>query len=70
MELHDVVGVKPVANPVLCLESDDGTVGDVDIAQLTEFHGVFAPLSDMEFFRQVSVHPEFGVICWPNRAGY
>jgi len=68
MILHDVVSVAPVANYVLRVEFDDGTVGDVDIAHLIEFRGVFAPLLDMDFFRQVTVHPEFGVVCWPNGA--
>lgn len=68
MLLHDVIGVKPVAEYLLRVEFDDGTVGDVDIARLIEFSGVFAPLLDMDFFRQVYVHPEFGVLCWPNGA--
>ena len=68
MILHDVVSVAPVANYVLRVEFDDGTVVDVDIAHLIEFRGVFAPLLDMDFFRRVTVHPEFGVVCWPNGA--
>jgi hypothetical protein len=28
--------------------------------------GVFAPLEDMVFFRQVKVDPEAGTIVWPN----
>ena len=28
--------------------------------------GVFAPLEDTEFFRQVRVDPEAGTLVWPN----
>ena len=29
-------------------------------------HGVFEPLHDLEFFRQVRVDPESCTPCWPN----
>jgi len=28
--------------------------------------GVFAPLEDLEYFRQVRVDPEIGTLVWPN----
>lgn len=33
-----------------------------------QFRRVFEPLRDPGYFRQVRVHPELFVICWPNGA--
>ena len=33
-----------------------------------KWDGVFAPLRDPAEFRKALVHPEFGVVCWPNGA--
>jgi hypothetical protein len=40
----------------------------VDIAKLVPFDGVFEPLNDPSFFRQVTVNPDVGTIVWPNGA--
>ena len=32
--------------------------------------GVFAPLEDSEFFRQVRVDPEIGTLVWPNEVDF
>jgi hypothetical protein len=68
MELHDVTKAIPLSGYILELAFDDGTTGTVDIAQIVRFEGVFAPLRDGNYFRQAFVHPEFGVVCWPNGA--
>lgn len=68
MELHDVTKVTPLSGYALELTFDDGRSGTVDLSQFIHFDGVFAPLRDPEYFRQVYVHPEFGVVCWPNGA--
>lgn len=68
MELHDVVSATPGEGYSLYLRFDDGSSGIVDIAELVTFQGIFAPLRDPAFFRQAIVHPEFGVVCWPNGA--
>ena len=47
----------------------DGTEGDVDLGD--ELYGeVFEPLQDVEFFRNLSVHPEFHTLCWNNGADF
>ncbi|MEW6359356.1 MAG: DUF2442 domain-containing protein [Planctomycetota bacterium] len=47
----------------------DGTEGDVDLSD--ELYGeIFEPLKDQTFFSQVSVHPEFHTIFWPNGADF
>lgn len=52
----------------LYLTFEDGIQGIVDIAQLTEFTGVFEPLADSAYFAQVAVNPDLGTIYWPNGA--
>ncbi len=48
---------------------DDGTEGEVDLRD--ELHGeVFEPLKDLRVFAQVSVHPDFHTLCWPNGADF
>lgn len=45
----------------------DGTEGNVDLGD--ELHGeIFEPLKDQALFGQVSVHPEFHTLSWPNGA--
>lgn len=42
--------------------------GDLDLARLIEFRGVFEPLADPHEFAKVRVDPELGTIAWPNGA--
>ena len=45
----------------------DGTHGELDFrARIVGRGGVFKPLQDVEFFRQVSVDREAGTVVWPN----
>jgi hypothetical protein len=46
----------------------DGTSADVDLSYLTEYGGVFEPLRDPDYFRQLRADPEAGTIVWPNDA--
>lgn len=47
----------------------DGTEGDVDLGE--ELYGeIFEPLKDQTLFAQVSVHPEFHTLAWPNGADF
>jgi hypothetical protein len=66
--LKDIVEVKPLTEYRLYLRFEDGVSGEVDIAQLVSFTGVFAPLRDRDYFVQVQVNPDIGTICWPNEA--
>ena len=47
---------------------EDGTAADVDLSYLLEYGGVFEPLRDLAFFRQLRADPEAGTIVWPNDA--
>ena len=69
MFLIDVVDVKPLDEHKLELSFADGLKAVIDMKQVVRsFDGVFAPLEDPEFFRQVRVDPEIGTIVWPNGA--
>ena len=47
---------------------EDGTRADVDLSYLTAHGGVFAPLRDLAYFRQLRADREAGTIVWPNDA--
>jgi hypothetical protein len=45
----------------------DGLRREVDLQdRIAGRGGVFRPLADLDFFRQVQVEPEAGTIVWPN----
>ena len=51
------------------LTFSDGVRGVVDLTnRVVGRGGVFAPLENAEFFRQVVVDSELGTIVWPNGA--
>lgn len=50
------------------LEFDDGTKGVIDLEDKAKRGGVFEPLHDTRYFRQLRLDKELGTICWPNGA--
>ena len=64
----DVTEVRLLGDHRLYVRFEDGVGGEVDVAGLVEFEGVFAPLRDPARFAEVSVHPELRTVCWPNGA--
>lgn len=65
---HEVVQVAPLGGTRLLLTFSSGERRLVDVASIVTFDGVFAPLTDPEFFRLVTVNPELGTVAWPNGA--
>jgi hypothetical protein len=63
-----VTGVTVLDHYRLRLLFEDGTVGDVDLSHLGQRSGVFEPLKDAAYFRQVRVDLEGGTVVWPNGA--
>ena len=63
-----MTGVQPLDNYRLRLRFEDGIEGVVDLSSTLSFRGVFEPLRDPSFFRQVRVDPELGTVIWPNGA--
>ena len=66
--LKDVVEVRPTRDYRLRLRFEDGREGEIDVAAMIQFEGIFAPLKDHAEFLKVYVDPELGTICWPNGA--
>ena len=66
--LDDILEARPLGGYRLYLRYADGAAGELDLAPLLQFTGVFEPLRDPEFFAQVRVNPDIGTIVWPNGA--
>ncbi|MCE2486225.1 MAG: DUF2442 domain-containing protein [Desulfurellaceae bacterium] len=66
--LKDIVSAEPLTGYRLRLAFEDGAEGTVAVRQLIEFTGVFEPLRDEAYFRQLRVNAELGTIEWPNGA--
>ncbi|MBY4676819.1 DUF2442 domain-containing protein [Marinobacterium arenosum] len=64
--MRRVTSVKTKQDYTLALTFDDGTEGEVSIADRL-FGPMFEPLKDPRLFAQASVD-EFGAVCWPNDA--
>lgn len=47
---------------------EDGLAAEVDLSYLLSYGGVFEPLRDIAYFRQLRADSEAGTIVWPNDA--
>jgi len=50
------------------VQFEDGLRAEVDLSYLLSYGGVFEPLRDVDYFRQLRADPEAGTIVWPNDA--
>jgi len=66
--MHEIIKVEPLEKYQLRVTFDDGVEGVIDVADLTDLKGVFAPLRNPLKFREVRVHHELGTVYWPNGA--
>jgi hypothetical protein len=57
---------KPTEECKISLRWEDGLETEVDFSYLLEFDGVFLPLRDPDFFRQVRIHESGDTIEWPG----
>ncbi len=65
--MHLVENVTYVSDYKLLLSFDDGSVRLVDLAN--ELDGeIFAPLKDIDYFKEVRVNPDLATIVWDNGA--
>ena len=63
--------VRHLGDYRLELSFTDGTTGELDFKQrVVGRGGVFRPLEDMAFFKQVQVDREAGTIVWPNEVDF
>ncbi|HEX9712433.1 MAG TPA: DUF2442 domain-containing protein [Actinomycetota bacterium] len=64
---YEVLHVEQLGGYRLRLRFADGSIGDVDIAEiLGRFTGVFAPLADPSFFARVEADPDAATLVWPG----
>jgi hypothetical protein len=66
--LKDIVEVRSLGGHRLYLRFEDGVAGEIDVADLVTFDGVFAPLLDERCFAEVQVDRELGTIRWSGGA--
>ncbi len=66
-ELVHVTSVEVVGDHRLRLRFEDGAEGEIDLSSW-RWRGVFEPLADPSYFRQVTLDEELGTIVWPNGA--
>lgn len=67
LALIHVTGVAVVGDHRMRLTFEDGTQGDIDFSHWA-WRGVFEPLRDPAYFREVTLDDELGTIVWPNGA--
>ncbi|MCU0913539.1 MAG: DUF2442 domain-containing protein [Planctomycetes bacterium] len=65
-DLNAVTAIRYTQGYRHCIVLDDGTSGEVDLTEYLDRGPVFAPLRDLEFFKQARI--EGGTIAWPNGA--
>lgn len=62
-----VTAVRHLGDFRLELTFSDDVSGVLDFwPRIMNHRGIFEPLHDLEFFRQVRSDPESGTLCWPN----
>lgn len=66
--LKDIIAVEPREGYQLYIKFEDNKQGIIDISKLISFTGIFAPLKDIDYFKQVKINSEWGTIYWENGA--
>jgi hypothetical protein len=63
-----LIDARPSEGHAVHVRFEDGLAAEVDLSYLLDYGGVFGPLRDLEYFRQLRADPEAGTIVWPNEA--
>jgi hypothetical protein len=63
-----LIEATPLSGYLVYVRFEDGTTADVDLSYLVEYGGVFAPLRDPSYFRQLRADRAAGTLVWPNDA--
>lgn len=62
-----IIGVRHIQDYRLELAFADGVHAELNFrSKVIGRGGVFTPLENIDFFRQVKVDPEAGTLVWPN----
>jgi Protein of unknown function (DUF2442) len=63
-----LIEASPARDYAVRVRFEDGISAEVDLAYLCDYGGVFEPLRDPDYFRQLRADREAGTIVWPNEA--
>ncbi len=63
-----LIEATPTGDYAVHVRFEDSTSADIDLSYLLRYGGVFEPLRDPEYFRQLRADPDAGTIVWPNEA--
>jgi hypothetical protein len=63
-----ILEAEPLDGCLVRVRFTDGTAADFDLSSLLDYGGVFEPLRDPEYLRQLRADREAGTIVWPNDA--
>ncbi|MFN7817629.1 MAG: DUF2442 domain-containing protein [Burkholderiales bacterium] len=66
--LKDIVERSARPSHRLYIRFEDGVAGEIDVAAISNFVGVFAALRDEASFAQVALNPELVAIQWQTGA--
>lgn len=64
----EIVRIEVTGPHHLRVRFRDGLEGEVDVASLVVFDGVFTPLRDAGEFRRARLDRELGTVVWPGGA--
>jgi Protein of unknown function (DUF2442) len=63
-----LIEATPTKGYAVHVRFEDTTSADIDLSYLLDYGGVFEPLRDPTYFRQLRADPDAGTIVWPNEA--
>lgn len=64
----DVISAEYLDGYRISLVFGNGKKGVVDLSQYATRGGVFERFKDINYFKQFSINPDFGVLCWEGGA--
>ena len=63
---YEVVEFSYLGEYKIQLKFKNGKSGGIDFIEYHRKGGIFSKFSDINFFKQVYINPEFGVLTWPG----
>jgi hypothetical protein len=63
-----LIDATPIDGYTVHVRFQDGIAANVNLSYLLDYGGVFEPLRDPNYFRQLRADPDGGTIVWPNHA--
>ena len=64
----DVISADYIEDYRISLVFGNGKKGIVDLLQYANRGGVFEHFKDLDYFKNFSINPDFGVLCWEGGA--